>query len=62
MIVTEMWQESKIIFAHAENELFLVWQIEESDGIQLPCKLMGYMKGAGLPALVLCRALREGAG
>ena len=62
------WRVSKLIFeftlwpftlARAENKLFLVWRSEEPDGCQLPYKLMGYMKGAGLPSFVLRRALRE---
>ena len=53
------WRVSKLIFARAENKQFLVWRSEESDGCQLPYKLMGYMKGAGLLSFVLRRALRE---
>ena len=53
------WRVSKLIFARAENKLFLVWRSEEPDGCQLPYKLMGYMKGAGLLSFVLRRALRE---
>ena len=36
-----------------KTKLFLVWRIEGSDGFQLPCKLIGDIKGAGLPTLVL---------
>ena len=53
------WRVSKLIFARVENKLFLVWRSEEPAGCQLPCKLMGYMKGVGLPSFALCRALRE---
>ena len=53
------WRVSKLIFARAENKLFLVRQSEEPDGCQLPHKLMGYMKGTGLLHFVLRRALRE---
>ena len=56
----------KLIYLRATIIFMLTFPVsgrtEGSDGIQLPCKLMGYMKGAGLPALVLHRALREGAG
>ena len=58
-IVHLRWRVSKLIFARAENKLFLVWRSEEPDGCQLLYKLMGYMKGAGLLSFVLRRALRE---
>ena len=58
-VVVLRWRVSKLVFARAENKLFLVWRSEESDGCQLPYKLMGYMKGAGLLSFVLRRALRE---
>ena len=53
------WRVSKLIFARVENKLFLVWRSEEPDGCQLPFKLMGYMKGVGLPSFVFRRPLRE---
>ena len=53
------WRVSKLIFARAENKLFLVWRSEEPGGCQQPYKLMGYVKGAGLLTFVLRRALRE---
>ena len=53
------WRVSKLIYARVENKLFLVWRSEEPAGCQLPCKLMGYMKGVGLPSFALCRVLRE---
>ena len=52
------WRVSKLIFARAENKLFLVWRSEEPDGCQLLYKLMG-LKGAGLNLCPSSSAKRE---